>query len=477
MYTPKTTPFLHQREARQAGRSKEGFAYLMEMGTGKTKVLIDEAGEAHYNCEITGLLVIAPKGVCATWLRELDLHMNCEYRATVWKSGMNITERKKTEKLSQKPVEKILSVVVMNVEAFGMGTKALAYAKEFIKNHDAAIVIDESQTIKNPSAKRTKRILELVHGAIYRRIATGTPAPNSPLDMYSQLEFISPGSTKQRSYYGFRSRYAVLQEKVFGGRKVKIEVGYRNLDELQKIVSTHSFRVRKEDCLDLPPKMYVTQNVELSVEQKRAYRQMSEEALAIIGRGSFSSSQAAITTLIRLQQIVCGYIRDDDGDLHTLESNRVNAVVDLCEQASSDVIVWVGQHTPVIPLLRKEIENRLGEGSVAEFWGGNNSTREQDAERFKNDENCSVMISTQAAGGRGNTWINANQVIYFANTYNLEERMQSEDRCHRAGQTNHVTYTDLMSEGVNIDERLISALRQKEIISAGLVGEAARDWI
>lgn len=475
MYRPKTTPFEHQTRALEAAEEREGFAFLMEMGTGKTKVMIDEAGALFSSMGIGGMLIVAPKGVCRTWIRELETHLGCAYEAVQWSTSPNRETRDRLDRALKRD-RGTLQVVVMNVEAFRAGTKAVDYATKFLSAHAAYLAVDESQTIKGPTAKQTKNILRLSRLARYRRIATGTPAPNSPMDLYTQLEFICPGSTRQRSFYGFRSRYAVLQNKKFGGRSVQVEVGYRNLEELQAIVSRVSYRVRKDECLDLPEKMYTQREVELTDEQRRIYTQMSQEALAEIG-GSFVSSQSAITTLTRLQQIVCGYVRDEEGTVHFLDSERVRAVVDVAEQTEEDTVVWVGQHTPCIGLLTEKLEKRFGEGCVAQFWGGNASSRDEEARRFVEDSSCRFMVATQAAGARGNTWTNATQVVYFANTYNLEERMQSEDRCHRAGQEDRVTYTDLTASGVNIDEKLVSALRRKESISALLVGEEARSWI
>lgn len=475
MYISKTTPFDHQRRALRASEGREGFGFFMEMGTGKTKVMIDEAGAMFESSRITGAIIIAPKGVCRNWVTEIKTHLGCEFVAEVWSSSMNKTLEKKLEKMAQGPKSGVMTVVVMNIEALSAGTKAQKYAESFLRNHRAGLLIDESQTIKNASAKRTKKILSIGRLAVYRRVATGTPAPNSPLDFWSQLEFISPGSTGQRSFYGFRSRYAVLQEKIFGGRRVQVEVGYRNTEQLQEIVSRHSFRVTKNECLDLPDKLYTRREVELTAEQSRVYREMSEEALATLGQ-SFSSSQSAIKTLIRLQQIVCGYVRDDDGGLHYLDSGRVSSLVEVCEQAKGDVIIWIGQHTPMIPVIQEALEERFGRGCVARFWGGNTETRDEEAAAFVSDPSVRFMISTQSAGGRGNTWVNSSTTVYFANTYNLEERLQSEDRSHRAGQLNRVTYVDLTASGVRIDVRLLEAIRRKESMSASLLGDSAREW-
>ena len=473
MYEPKTEPFEHQNRALDAAVDRTGFAYLMEMGTGKTKVMIDESGDLFCRNEIDVLMIICPKSVMRTWEREIETHMGVECTVAMWTSSPNKAQKAKMEEVLEK-TPGVLRVLIMNVEAFSAGTKAYAYARRVLEHCRTYMGIDESQTIKGPGSKRTKKILELGRMADFRRIASGSPAPNSPMDYYSQLEFIHPGSTRQRSFYGFRARYAVLREKIFGGRRVKVEVGYRNLEELQGIIRQYSFRVRKDECLTLPEKIYTQRSVEFTPEQQRLYREMRTEALAMVGT-TFVSSQAAITTLIRLQQITCGFVRDDEGDLHPVNSNRVDAVMEIAESTEEDIIIWTG-HRPAVDMLSRALREKYGEEAVAEFHGGNVSTRDDDAARFVSDSSCRFMVATQSAGARGNTWINATQVVYFSNTFNLEERIQSEDRCHRSGQTNHVTYTDLVVEGT-VDEKLRESLIRKENISALLVGEDPREWM
>lgn len=474
MYEPKTPPFAHQLQALGASRGQSGFAYLMEMGTGKTKVMIDEAGDLFDRHEIDCMVIFCPKGVMRSWERELETHLGADYFPVMWTGSPNKRQRTEMERLATGRFEG-MGVLIANIESMRSGRKALDFVKRVMTACRTYLCVDESQTIKGAASRQTKNMLSLAGLARYRRIATGSPSPNSPMDLYTQMEFVSPGSTGQRSYYGFRSRYAVLQKKNFGGRSVQVEVGYRNLDELRQRLDRISFRVRKDECLDLPSKVYSERAVELTRDQERIYSQMREEALAEVG-GGFSSSQSAITTLIRLQQIVCGYLRDDEGAVRTIDSRRVQQIVDLAESTDEDMVIWVGQHTPMIPEIQAQLEERFGTGSVARFWGGNAHSRDGEAESFVSRPEVRFMISTQAAGARGNTWVNATHHIYFANTYNLEERVQSEDRSHRSGQTGHVTYTDLVAEGT-VDQRLRKALVRKENISATLMGESAREWM
>ena len=174
-----------------------------------------------------------------------------------------------------------LHICIMNVEAFST-KKGLQYAWKFLNCHRALIGIDESTTIKNPSAKRTKAILDLGEKVKYRRILTGSPVTKSPLDLFSQCQFLDPWLLNQQSYYAFRTRYAICRKINVSGRQVEIVVGYRNLGELSEKLKPFSYRVLKDDCLDLPKKTFMKRVIQLTDEQKKLYKQMKEQALSYV---------------------------------------------------------------------------------------------------------------------------------------------------------------------------------------------------
>lgn len=476
MYEFKTTPFQHQRRALQAMRGREFFALLMEMGTGKTKVAIDDIGILLSEDEIDLAIVFAPKGVYKNWVRrEIPAHMPSDLLSGivlgVWESGGGSSENKKT-------LEKLLhtrGILVINIEAVSSGDKAMRYIDLLMKNRRVAVYIDESTKIKNHSSNRSKNVMKIGRGAKYRRIMTGSPVTRSPLDLFSQFEFLSPGSLGSRSFYAFRARYAVMQQKTFGGRSVDIVVGYRNLDELTDRVSHHSFRVLKEECLDLPAKVYETVDVDLTDEQRRVYNEVRDEAFSVLENGEIVSATAIITQILRLQQVVCGHVTDADGVVRTLRSGRVEAMMDVLEEISGKVVIWA-RFRHDIRCIAEALRETYGDDSVAEFHGGNTATREDEADRFISDPSCRFMVSNQQSGGYGNTWIAANTVIYYSNDYDLEKRLQSEDRTHRAGQTKSVTYIDLVARGT-VDEKILHALRKKIDIAAVVLGEGPRAWL
>jgi len=267
-YKFKTKPYEHQITALEKSWSKEVYAYFMEMGTGKTKVALDNIAMLYDRGKIDSALIIAPKGVYKTWCdQEIPTHLpdHIEKTVVLWQALINQKQQKKLDTLFSTGVE--LHLLIMNVEAFST-QKGVEFASKFLLSHRTYMAVDESTTIKNPGAKRTKSIITLSRMAKYRRILTGSPVTKSPLDLYKQCEFLDPYLLYHSSYYTFRSRYATMRSANFNGRSVQIVVGYKNLAELSEKLKPFSYRVLKDDCLDLPPKTYMKRTITLTPEQQ-----------------------------------------------------------------------------------------------------------------------------------------------------------------------------------------------------------------
>ena len=319
-YKFKTKPYGHQLTALEKSWNKETFAYFMEMGTGKSKVLLDNIAMLYDKGKINGVLIIAPKGVIKTWHeQEIPTHLpdHVEIEAVLWQAAITKKQQEKLNTLFK--TETTLHVLIMNVEAFST-TKGTSFAYKFLSCHNALMAVDESTTIKNPKAKRTKNILKLSQYTKYRRILTGSPVTRNPLDLYSQCEFLSPWLLKFASYYSFRNRYAEMKTMRFGGRQVQVISSYKNLGELSEKLKDFSYRVLKEDCLDLPEKTFMKRMITLTPDQSKIYKQMKEEALAYLN-GKVTTTATVLTQLMRLQQITCGHFKADDGTTQPIKNN------------------------------------------------------------------------------------------------------------------------------------------------------------
>ena len=472
----KTIPYKHQKESFDSSADAENFALLMDMGTGKTKVCLDTIGHNFEEKQIDLAIIVAPKGVIANWVGEIETHLpdRIEREIVLWKPNLTKTKRQELKDLYEKSGK--LKFLLMNVEAYST-KKGVDVAEFFVKKFKVFMVVDESTTIKNRQAKRTKAICSVGRGAVIRRILTGSPVTKSPMDLFSQMGFLSPKILGFKSYYAFQGRYAVVQRRTMGAHSFNHVVGFRRLDELTETLEAHSYRVRKEDCLDLPDKVYVKREVELTQEQSDAYTQMKHLALARLESGELATTQNVLTQIMRLQQICLGHLTDDDGEVHHIKSNRLNELLDICDELQGKAIIWA-TWTMDIRSIAEALRDRHDVQAVATLHGETpDSDRQQIVESFQDrqSELC-FIVGHPKTGGFGLTLTAANTVIYYSNSYDLELRMQSEDRAHRIGQENKVTYIDLISPKT-IDQKIVEALRSKIKIADTILGEDAREWL
>jgi len=475
-YKFKTKPYAHQLKALEMSWNKEVFAYFMEMGTGKSKVLLDNVAMLYDKGKINGVLIIAPKGVYKNWYdSEIPIHLPDHINSNVvlWQSLTTKEQKRKYDSLF-KPDFDILNIFIMNVEALST-KKGLEAARQFLNVKKALFAIDESTTIKNPQAKRTKNILNLSKMSKYRRILTGSPVTKSPLDLYTQCFFLDPYLLDHASYYSFRTRYAVMRTANFNGRSVNIVVGYHNLAELSEKLKPFSYRVLKDECLDLPPKTYMKRIIQLTSEQKRVYDQMKQMALAEL-KGKMVTTVNVITQLMRLQQITCGHFKADDGSMQEIKNNRITELMDLLDEVEGKAIIWAHWRHDIATIV-KEIEKEYP-GSVMTYYGDTTvEDRQKAIKEIQNPESkVRFLVGTPQTAGYGITLTGASTMIYYSNGYDLEKRQQSEARIDRIGQEKPMTYIDILAEDT-IDEKIVKALRKKVNIATEIMGEKLKEWI
>ena len=474
-YKFKTKPYEHQLTALEKSWNKETYAYFMEMGTGKTKVLIDNLAMLYDRGKVDGALIISPKGVLGTWyIQEIPTHLpdHIESVSVLWQSTINQKQQIKLNRLFESGED--LHILIMNVEALST-SKGKLFAAKFLRSHKSLMVIDESTTIKNPKAKRTKNIIDLSRLAVYRRILTGSPVTRNPLDLYSQCEFLDPYLLDFASYYAFRNRYAEMRQINIAGRMINLVNGFKNLGELSEKLKPFSYRVLKEDCLDLPEKIYMKRIIALTSEQERIYEQMKKEALATLN-GKTITTMNVLTQLMRLQQITCGHFKADDGTIQKIKSNRLSELMDVLDEVEDKAIIWAHWQADIKTIL-KAIKKEYGPGSVVDYYGLTpQDQRQKNKDAFQNDSKVRFFVGTPQTGGYGITLTAANTVIYYSNGYDLEKRLQSEDRAHRIGQKKTVTYVDILAEET-VDEKIVKSLRKKVNIASEVMGEELRAWI
>ena len=477
-YIYKTQPFLHQQDTLEKSWDKKNYAFFMEMGTGKSKVLIDNLAILHEKRKVNGALIVAPKGVYRNWMiSELPKHLpdRIEHTVVCWNPTPNKKQKAMLDSLNV--FSEKLKIFLINVEALST-TKGYTAALEFLKNHAVLMAVDESTTIKSPSASRTKSAIKLGMFAKYRRILTGSPVTKSPLDLYTQCAFLNEDLLGYTSFWAFKSRYALMAQRnaAGGAHTYQHIIKYIRLDELNEKLEKFSTRVLKEDCLDLPEKLYTKRFIELTPDQVKAYKEMKQFAVAEL-EGNSMTAFSALTQMMRLHQITCGHMTTDDGNIIEIKNNRVKELVNFLEETDGKVIIWANYRHD-IKNITKELEKKYGTESVSSFFGDTPvDERDQIVSDFQNKESSlKYMVANPKTGGYGLTLTASHTVVYYSNSYDLEIRLQSEDRTHRIGQENKVTYVDFIAEKT-IDEKIVQCLRSKIDIATEVLGEELKSWL
>jgi SNF2 family DNA or RNA helicase len=480
----KTKPMAHQKIGCKRLAASSAFAMGAEQGTGKTWMLLCDAEDRFKRGEIDAVLVIAPKGVHTNWIvKEIPEHLSVKCTATLWLSGAGKKHQailaKQLAQMAAQEGQRHLHVHAMNVDA--VNTKAgMLHAKAFIKAAGQGVrliaIVDESQTIKNPGAKRTQRIIELGRAASVRRIASGTLVADSPIDLFSQYDFLGDGLLGTRSFRAFVSEYAdlvpvnsplvqdiiartgargapqIIAKNADGTKK------FKNLDKLSKLMAPHTFRVTKKDCLDLPEKIYQTRYFEMEAEQRALYEHLKAERNWIRDDGTVDTF-TAMTVLNKLRQITSGFILAD-GEPTELRNAapRMEALTDAIEETRGPIIIFASfreELHQIVTMLVKEGER------VVEYHGGTSPKDRTEAIRQFQSGAARFFVGNPAAAGTGITLTAAETAIYYSCDFSLINRVQSEDRCHRIGTKHHVVYIDIVARD-SIDERIASALQTKK---------------
>ena len=493
-YCYLTKPFKHQHDIFMDARDRDYYALLLEQGCGKTKIIIDNAAYLYANGKIDALLVVAPNGVTRNWVvNEIPIHCPEYVNAkSAWYSSS--PNKKEEDSLRQVLENQGLRIITINIEALAT-VNGVAFVKKFLLSFRTMFVIDESTTIKNPKAIRTKNLLKLKLLAKYRRIMTGTPITQGPTDAYTQFAFLDSTILRCESYFAFRNTYCVMKEMRTAGRSFQVIQGYQNMDKLTQLIAPYSYRVTKQDCLDLPPKLYVKRYVELSKVQRSLYNSLKKEVLVEFN-GKEMSAPLALTKLMRLQQIVGGFFSPDiefdfdaEGNLLPTtmartsepidEKNlRVESLIELLEETDGKVIIWArfrAEIEAIVCAIKKIWEDK---NNVVEYHGGiDNQVRSEAVRLFQENPETRFFVGHVQAGGKGLTLTAASTTVYYSNNFSLEDRLQSEDRNHRIGTRNSVTYVDMVAPNT-LDEKVVATLRDKKSVADLITGDTpVEEWI
>jgi len=483
-YQFHTQPFGHQAEVWEASRDLTAFAAFWEQGTGKSKLAIDTLGHLYTEGKVDAAIVVAPNGVHLNWITdELPVHLSPDFPLM----SFAYSAPKADALWHQAAVDRLikhpgLPFLAISYDAW-MTDRGKKAVWNMMRKRRVFLVLDESHRVKTPSARRTRSILAGGKHAPYRRVLSGTPVTNGPFDIYSQVSFLDPGFWRREldiaSFTAFKSFFGVWDKGWNNATKKEFDllVGYQNLEHLSEAIKLISSRVTKDEVLDLPDKLYTKRYYEMSASQRRVYDSLEGELMAWLESGELVTAPLAITRMLRLQQVLCGYIPADGDDEPTElierdKNPRLRLLRDTMEDVSGKAIIWATWTRDIDMIL--QMLRDMGRNPVRYDGQVSDGDRQKAKHDFKHGDATDFVANSQMSEGL--TLNEAKTTIYYTNSYKLIDRLQTEDRNHRIGQGDHVNYIDLVCPGTR-DEMAINALVAKLEVANVIMGDKQKEWI
>jgi SNF2 family DNA or RNA helicase len=354
------------------------------------------------------------------------------------------------DRTTEQTVEHPAVVWIVGLESVSSSDRVTLALNKLITER-TFVAVDESTGIKGHRARRTERLTLMAERARYRLIMTGTPLTQGVEDLFAQMRFLSPAILGYRSWYSFAANH-LEYSKQFRGKIVRAH----NTGLLAAKIAPYAYQIGKE-CLDLPPKLHKPWRFDLTLEQRRAYHEAKHTLFLDLAYEDVSSYQIYLL-FNALQQIVCGFWRHPVRGLEQYQHDRLDMLLLAVGRIPADekIIVWA----KYLHCIDEIVETLEPLGGVAR-WDGRMTERERDVQLARFRGEARVFVATPATGGYGLTLNEAHHVVFYTNSFKYAERIQAEDRCHRYGQRQAVTYHDLVARG-SIDERIEAALRRKE---------------
>lgn len=454
-YVPAVPWRDHQRATLAISANRKVYAHFHEMGLGKSAIAIAESAMLFLGGKITAVLILAPKGVHRQWIAEqIPEHIapGLRWQGLVWNNKVAPTPKEmKGEGLV---------FFSMNLDAIRTGRGFVA-AERFIKLHGGRcmIVVDESHNIKSWSAERTKAAWKLGEMVTYRRIMTGTPIAKNIMDAWAQFKFLDVNILGHKYVTSFRARYCIMGG--FEGRQI---VGQRNTEEFYRLIAPHSFRLTKAEATDLPEKVYNRREYDMGEETTRHYKAMKNSFMTALDSGEVIDVKNAASLVIRLQQIVCGYLPSEDGtSVEIISDERLDVMMDIINQLEGKLVIWAWFREDGRRIMRR-LEKEFGFESAV-LYGGSNTERSEAKREFISGT-ARFFVSNQATGGVGTDGLQkvCTTAIYFSNSYRSLDRWQSEDRIHRMGMGASASYFDIIANR-SVDRPILRNLRAKKSLS------------
>jgi SNF2 family DNA or RNA helicase len=521
--------FIHQKKALQRYEHSSEIPLFFDPGCGKSKTALDIAAAKFKNGDIDAVLVIAPNGVHKQWA--------CE-EIPKWMKDVDTTVQwRKNKKLFF--VEGKLNIVCTNIEQFSTKTRYLDYV-EWVNSYKTFIILDEATRIKNPKAIRTQRLLYEFNNVVKRgktvlksepktvarAILTGTPVTNGPFDVWPMFEFLRPGYFGV-NWFGFQNKYGMFHAIQVNGRVIRILINeqawneihkctsfemanalfgvslgtydtimqqdhyegpFRNVDQLRDKMLEIAMFVKIEDCIDMPERTYNRKLLDMSSEQERVYTELEKYFLSLY-KGEKVEAKSKLTAYIRLQQIASGFVSSEqipEDELEDPPPNKITWFDELpkMDQLLCDVEEVVGStdnptgQVIIVCHFSAEAERIFDtlehEGYKCCLQTGWKKVGTLEA--FKQGKYPILVANIRVISMGFNLQEKCHHMIFYSNTFSLEDRIQVEARIYRAGQKNRCIYLDYVMKDT-IDMKVYAALKQKKQLADYIRDTSVEDML
>ena len=471
-YLHRRDPWKHQDRIFCESRDEPAWGFFMEQGTGKSKVMVDTAAWNYMRGRVNGVLIVCDKGIVRTWVEEHlpeNMPRHIPYRILVFDAARAGTKKAAAERRDWMEFDG-LPILITNWAAFRTSA-GRDFFERFCLGWDVLMMLDESDAIKTPKAAQTKAITAVGKRTTMRRIATGTPAADGPFDVFAQMRFLDPDILGTGSFTVFKHEYGDWEKRYTATHSYPHLICYRNLEQLHALLDSKSHRVLKEDCFDLPPKVYEPPYyVELGSDAKAMHETLRED-LVYIGE----PVDNPLVALTRASQIAAGFYVDGNVVQYFAEQPKADAIVTLLNRMGMgrQAVVW-GQFQAELAILSE----RMNDAKIPfiSYHGQLHPEDRDEAERVFKAGDVQVILATTQSAAKGRNWQNASAMFYHSNSPKLVLRTQSEDRAHRGGTKHSVTYWDVCAEGTG-DYKRLEALKAKKNLAAIVTGDNIREWL
>lgn len=418
-YKFKTKPMAHQRRALDFMWGKTDVALFMAMRTGKTKTTIDWFTALKMENKIDHVLIFCPLSVRGSWESQIKEH--CPIDVLTGRYDLSKASGR-TKQMEFNTSTEPFKAMMVGIESMAAGGASEWVRRYIADNGRVLCVVDESHMIKTHNANRTEKITVLGKLCEYRAILTGTPIAASPLDLYSQFRFLDPDIIGYSDFYSFKSRYAIM-----GGYENKQIIGYDNLEELMREVAQYTFQVNAEEVADLPPKVYMTREVQLSAAALKLYSDIKKHKI-IEHKGKQLVLSNALDRLTRLSLLVNGVM--STGEAGTFEydwvSNaKLSELMDLIQENPVPTVIWATGRMELAMIVKTL--NQAGHDTREIHGGIGENDRIQAVDDFQSGK-VNYLVANAATGGTGIKLSRARMLVYMSNSFKYVDRKQSEER-------------------------------------------------